>query len=42
MSAGKLSTKKNERFEKQLLHLISNPHQNIRTELDSITNNISL
>jgi hypothetical protein len=34
--------KKNERFEKRLLHLISNPHQDILTQLDSIANNISL
>ena len=42
MSTGKLSTKKNERFEKQLIHLILNPHQDILTQLASITNNISL
>ncbi|CAF4863424.1 unnamed protein product, partial [Rotaria sp. Silwood2] len=29
------SKKKNERFEKRLLHLISNPHQDILTQLDS-------
>ncbi|CAF2117510.1 unnamed protein product [Rotaria magnacalcarata] len=36
------SKKKNERYEKRLLHLISNPHQNILTQLDSIANNITL
>ncbi|CAF3659895.1 unnamed protein product [Rotaria socialis] len=36
------SKNKNERFEKRLLHLISNPHQNILTQLDSIANNITL
>ncbi|CAF4311825.1 unnamed protein product [Rotaria socialis] len=36
------SKKKNERFEKRLLHLISNPHQDILTQLDSIANNITL
>ncbi|CAM4799007.1 unnamed protein product [Rotaria magnacalcarata] len=36
------SKKKNERYEKRLLHLISNPHQNILTQLGSIANNITL
>lgn len=34
--------KKNERFEQRLLHLISNPHHDRLTQLDSLANNISL
>ena len=34
--------KSNERFEKRLLHLIANPHQDILTPLDSIVNSITL
>ena len=34
--------KSNERFEKRLLHLISNFHQDILTQLDSIANSITL
>jgi hypothetical protein len=36
------SKKKNELFEKRLLNLISNPHQDMLTQIDSITNHISL
>jgi hypothetical protein len=34
--------KKNKHFEKRLLNLISNPHQDMLTQIDSIANNISL
>ena len=34
--------KRNERCEKRLLHLISNPNQHILTQLDSMANNITL
>ncbi|CAF4319240.1 unnamed protein product [Rotaria sordida] len=34
--------KKNQRFEKRLLHLISTPHSDILIQIDSIAHNISL
>ncbi len=34
--------KKNERFEKRLIHLITNPHDDILIQIDSVANNISL
>ncbi|CAF3945257.1 unnamed protein product [Rotaria sp. Silwood1] len=34
--------KKNQRFEKRLLNLISTPHQNVLTQIDSLAYNISL
>ena len=38
-----LKTKQsNERFEKRLLHLISNPHQDVLAQLYSIANNTTL
>ncbi len=36
------SKKKNERFGKRLLNLISIPYQDIWSQIDSIANNISL
>jgi hypothetical protein len=41
-SSAKDSYRKNEHFEKRLLNLISNPHQDMLTQIDSIKNNISL
>ncbi|CAF0925642.1 unnamed protein product [Didymodactylos carnosus] len=40
--APKLKSKRNERFEKRLLNLISNPHTDVLKQLDSITSNASL
>ncbi|CAF4235098.1 unnamed protein product [Rotaria sordida] len=34
--------KKNQRFEKRLLHLLSHPHHDILTQIESIAHNISL
>ncbi|CAF0997404.1 unnamed protein product [Didymodactylos carnosus] len=38
----KLESKRNERFEKRLLSIISNPHADVLKQLDSIARNISL
>jgi hypothetical protein len=35
-------SKKNERFEKRLIHLITNPHADLLTQIVYIANNISL
>ncbi|CAF1347396.1 unnamed protein product [Rotaria sordida] len=35
-------TRNSERFEKRLINLISNPHQDILTQIDSLAHNISL